>query len=74
MGRAIDDFYEVSDRTGIAALTLKPISKAASSFYGSLGFSSYGDGELQPMFLPAETVIEAREASTMSAPPEMGGV
>lgn len=62
MGRAIDDFYQVSDRTGITALTLKPIDAAAAAFYTSLGFSSFGDGELPPMFLPAETVIQAREA------------
>jgi len=61
MGRAIDDFYEVTDRTGIAALTLQPISRDASAFYASLGFSVFGDGELPPMFLPAETVMQVRE-------------
>lgn len=62
MGRAINDFYQVTDRTGIAALTLKPISEDAAAFYNSLGFSVFGDGDLPPMFLPAETVIQARES------------
>jgi GNAT superfamily N-acetyltransferase len=63
MGSAIEDFYQIADRTGIAALTLTPISNAAASFYGSLGFITYGSGDLPPMFLPAETVIRARESS-----------
>ena len=33
----------------------------ASAFYRSLGFSEFGNGDLQPMFLPAETVVELRE-------------
>lgn len=59
MGRAIDDFYQVTDRTGIAALTLKPISNEAKLFYRKLGFEPY-DGE-QRMFLSAETVIPLKE-------------
>jgi GNAT superfamily N-acetyltransferase len=59
MGRAIDDFYHVTNRTGIAALTLKPISNAAESFYRKLGFEPYDNG--QRMFLSAETVIPLKE-------------
>ena len=68
MGRALDEFYEVTDRTGVAALTLKPLNRDAAAFYASLGFSVFGDHALLPdgmpsMFLPAETVVQAREAA-----------
>jgi GNAT superfamily N-acetyltransferase len=42
MARAIDDFYHVTDRTGIAALTLNPIDKSAAQFYDTLGFEPMG--------------------------------
>ena len=59
MGRAIDDFYHVTDRTGIAALTLKPISDEAKIFYKKLGFEHYDDG--RRMFLSANSVIPLEE-------------
>lgn len=64
MGRALDDFFHVSDKTGISALTLKPINAAAAAFYKELGFAPYGIGELPRMFLPADSVITARLAET----------
>jgi GNAT superfamily N-acetyltransferase len=59
MGRALDDFREVVDRTGVAALTLKPISLDAAGFYSGLGFVPYGQGNPKRMFLPAEDIMNS---------------
>jgi GNAT superfamily N-acetyltransferase len=67
MGRALDDFYQVTDRTGIAALTLSPIDENAASFYRSLGFEPYGTSTLRSMYLPAEVVMLARNGSAGAA-------
>jgi hypothetical protein len=60
MGRAFDDFREVADRTGVAALTLKPINEAAARFYESLGFIRYGQESPKRMFLSADTFIYSK--------------
>jgi hypothetical protein len=57
MGHALDDFYQVVDRTGVAAMTLCPISTNARTFYGLIGFNPYGSGDPQRMLLSAEAVI-----------------
>jgi GNAT superfamily N-acetyltransferase len=59
MGHALDAFYQVVDCTGIAALTLSPISANAATFYASMGFKPYASGKR--MFLSAEAVIAVRE-------------
>jgi GNAT superfamily N-acetyltransferase len=59
MGRALDDFYQIVDRTGIAALTLEPISANAGMFYRSLGFRPYGPGGKR-MLLAAEAIMAIR--------------
>jgi GNAT superfamily N-acetyltransferase len=61
MGHALDDFYQVVDRTGVAALTLHPISTNAAKFYTSMGFRPYGSSNPQRMLLPAEAVVEIRK-------------
>lgn len=66
MGRAVDDFYHVTNRTGIAALTLQPISVRAREFYKSLGFEAAEDAERPHMFLPAETVLDLHKSATES--------
>jgi hypothetical protein len=58
MGHALDDFYQIVDRTGVAALTLEPISANAGMFYDSIGFRPYGSGKR--MLLSAEAVIAVR--------------
>jgi GNAT superfamily N-acetyltransferase len=63
MGHALDDFYQVVDRTGVAALTLHPISINAESFYSSIGFAPYGTGKPKRMLLSAEAVIAFRGVS-----------
>ena len=60
MGHAIDGFYEIIDRTGVSALTLKPINENAKTFYESVGFSVYGKSGR--MILPADAVLEARDS------------
>jgi ribosomal protein S18 acetylase RimI-like enzyme len=60
MGKAIDDFYEVADRTGISALTLQPIDEQKALFYKKLGFVPYGQRTIPRMFLDAKTVIDFR--------------
>jgi hypothetical protein len=61
MAKAIDDFYEIVDRAGVAALTLCPIGQGAAKFYGTLGFEYYGSGNPKRMLLAAEAVIETRK-------------
>lgn len=58
MGHALDDFYEIVDRTGVAALTLQPISENAARFYTLMGFKPYGTGKR--MLLSAEAVLAVR--------------
>jgi GNAT superfamily N-acetyltransferase len=58
MGHALEDFYQIVDRTGVAALTLQPISTNAATFYKSMGFRFYGPGKR--MLLSAEAIIAAR--------------
>jgi GNAT superfamily N-acetyltransferase len=60
MGQAIDDFYEVANRTGIAALTLQPIDEQKALFYKKLGFTAYGSRTIPRMFLDSKSVIEFR--------------
>jgi len=60
MGYAVNDFFHVVDRTGIAALTLQPISVRARNFYSGLGFEVADETDRPLMFLPAETVLELR--------------
>lgn len=60
MGRAFDDFKEVVDRTGVPALTLKPISTAAAKFYESLGFVPYGQENPRRMYFSAEAVLTSK--------------
>jgi GNAT superfamily N-acetyltransferase len=64
MGAAIDDFYEVSSRTGIFALTLVAVDQKTAEFYRNLGFVDFGDEEAtQPsLLLPALSVMKLREA------------
>ncbi|WP_316196275.1 MULTISPECIES: GNAT family N-acetyltransferase [unclassified Bradyrhizobium] len=62
MGHALDDFYEIVDRTGVAALTLEPISTNAAQFYNSMGFKSYGSGKR--MLLSAEAVLAVRKQAS----------
>ncbi|WP_456710531.1 GNAT family N-acetyltransferase [Bradyrhizobium sp. USDA 4452] len=65
MGHALDDFYQVIERTGVAALTLHPISTNAATFYSSIGFQPYGTGNPKRMLLSADAVIETqKKAST----------
>jgi hypothetical protein len=61
MGHALDAFYQVADCTGIAALTLSPISTNAATFYASMGFRPYALGKR--MFLSAEAVIAVRTSA-----------
>jgi GNAT superfamily N-acetyltransferase len=65
MGHAIDDFYEVIKRTGVAALTLRAINENARKFYSTLGFADFGDQALHKMLLPAQSVVELRLLGTM---------
>ncbi|WP_143029882.1 GNAT family N-acetyltransferase [Bradyrhizobium brasilense] len=60
MGHALDDFYQVVERTGVSALTLHPISTNAAIFYSSIGFQPYGTGSTKRMLLPADAVMETR--------------
>jgi hypothetical protein len=60
MGRAFDDFKEVVDRTGVPALTLKPISSSATIFYGSLGFIPYGQENPRRMYFAADAVLNSK--------------
>lgn len=57
MGKALDDFREIVDKTGVSALTLKPINEYAAEFYGALGFLPYGQENPKRMFLPAEDIL-----------------
>jgi GNAT superfamily N-acetyltransferase len=61
MGHALDDFYQVVDRTGVAALTLQPISSNAAAFYTEIGFRPYGSGKR--MLLSADAVLEVRRSA-----------
>jgi GNAT superfamily N-acetyltransferase len=62
MGRALDDFYEVATRTGISALTLKPISTDAEIFYATLGFVPYGNAApFRRRYLLAEALMRAKQ-------------
>ncbi|MBR0852553.1 hypothetical protein JQ543_32820 [Bradyrhizobium diazoefficiens] len=60
MGHALDDFYQVVDRTGIAAMTLEPISQNAATFYSTIGFVPYGSRNPKRMILSAEAVMAVR--------------
>ena len=68
MGHALDDFYQIVDRTGVAALTLQPISTNARMFYDSIGFKPYASGKR--MLLSAEAVIATRALLKASPPLE----
>ncbi len=48
MGHALDDFYQVVDRTGVAAMTLSPKSTNAAAFYTLIGFEPYGTSSPPP--------------------------
>src|SRR5258708_34654529 len=71
MGHALDDFYQVVDRTGVAAMTLSPISTNAAAFYTLIGFEPYGTSSPQRMLLSAEAVMAVRSSSALktAAPP-----
>jgi GNAT superfamily N-acetyltransferase len=63
MGAVLRDFYEISVRTGIYAITLTAADRRTAEFYEKLGFVHYGTPVArQPaMLLPSRSVIEIIE-------------
>jgi GNAT superfamily N-acetyltransferase len=60
MGKAIEDFADVVDRTGVFALIIQAIDRRVQAFYRHLGFEDYGDPALLKMILPAMSVMDAK--------------
>jgi GNAT superfamily N-acetyltransferase len=58
MGKAIDDFREVIERTGVFGLVLQAIDDRVQSFYSDLGFENYGEKIHRKMILPAIAVLD----------------
>lgn len=59
MMRALRDFGEVAQLTGICALTLVAINEQRANWYEGLGFRRYGTPCDRPkMFFPARSAIE----------------
>ena len=61
MGHAIDNFFEVVERTGAYGLILQSLDTKTKDFYYKLGFADYGDEASRRMILPALGVIEYRK-------------
>jgi hypothetical protein len=63
MAAALQDFYDVVNRTGIFAMTLQASKRDLMQFYDKLGFVVYGNPQavMPKMILSAEAVIETIE-------------
>lgn len=58
LGKVIDDAFQIIDRGGAYALTLKFIDDRSKLIYAKKGFVPYGDENSNMMYLPAQTIID----------------
>jgi hypothetical protein len=63
MGTALQDFYEIVNRTGIFAMTLQALNRDLMDFYRKLGFEIYGNqyATMPKMILSAQAVVDTIE-------------
>jgi GNAT superfamily N-acetyltransferase len=63
MGAALQDFYEIVNRTGIFAMTLQALNRDLMDFYHKLGFVAYGNehATMPKMIISSQAIVDTIE-------------